>query len=672
MKETQFIKNNKEKWKRFEQLSANSSSNPEELTNLYVDITDDLGYAQTYYQHRTVRVYLNQLAQKVFWGVNKFKKDTFKNLFAETIISIPIAIYQSRRALLTALIAFLVYAAIGVFSTIIEPDFPRWIMGDAYVDMTIQNIAEGNPLKVYEDDDQLSMFMRITTNNIGVALLTFVAGFLLSIGTHFLLFKNGVMLGAFQYYFHTKGLLLTSFLGIWIHGAFEISAIVLAGGAGLTIGNSWLFPGNQSRGQALKNGASRGIKIMMVLIPFIVAAGFLESYVTHHYDDLPDWTKWAIILFSFGLMLLTFVVWPFVVAQKYPEKVHEAEPLANNNTAPIEMEIARPLGQLIRDSLYLFGQQFSTLFPPIFLRIFVPLFLIILTRAYFHSEDLEVTYFYDWYSHIGIMSGSSFNGGIDVVLWLSWVLGIALSVYLTLKHISTLNSSLFTLHSSLFNPHSSPFGSAQASLFTVNSSPFGSAQASLFTVSSSLLTLHFSLSIILITGIYYLFPWYVFLFFTPFLPFFLMVPIVVFHEKINLFKAIKRSFQLNGVVYWKSLILLAVLMVVIGILMQPIAGFFSIIFNNIMSEPAMPDVLDWLCKLIITGVDYAGLDGLFWSNIFREFIYLIFTCGVIILFANAWNLVYHDAIEERESRTLRQQFELFGKRNRHQETEHAL
>jgi uncharacterized membrane protein SpoIIM required for sporulation len=664
MKETQFIKNNKEKWKRFEQLSANSSSNPEELTNLYVDITDDLGYAQTYYQHRTVRVYLNQLAQKVFWGVNKFKKDTFKNLFAETIVSIPIAIYQSRRALLTALIAFLVYAAIGVFSTIIEPDFPRWVMGDGYVDMTIQNIAEGNPLKVYEDDDQLSMFMRITTNNIGVALLTFVAGFLLSIGTHFLLFQNGVMLGAFQYYFHTKGLLLTSFLGIWIHGAFEISAIVLAGGAGLTIGNSWLFPGNQSRGQALKNGASRGIKIMIVLIPFIVAAGFLESYVTHHYDDLPDWTKWAIILFSFALMILTFVVWPFVVAQKYPEKVHEAEPLASNRSKPIEMEIARSLGQLIRDSLYLFGQQFSTLFPPLFLRVFVPIFLIVLTRAYFHSEDLEVTYFYDWYSHIGIMSGSSFNGGIDVVLWLSWVLGIGLSVYFTLKHISTLNSSLFSRW--LSGLHSSPDSYRDYTLLPMV------IGTTLFSLHSSLLILHFSLSIILLTGIYYLFPWYVFLFFTPFLPFFLMVPIVVFHEKIGLFKAIKRSFQLNSVVYWKSLILLAVLMVVIGILMQPIAGFFSIIFDNFMSEPAMPDVLDSLCKLIITGVDYAGLDGLFWSNIFREFIYLIFTCGVIILLAIAWNLVYQDAIEERESRTLRQQFDLFGNRNRHQETEHAL
>jgi hypothetical protein len=58
MKETSFIQQNKDKWKRFEKLYESNSQDPEELSNLYMDMTDDLSYAQTFYKRRTVRVYV--------------------------------------------------------------------------------------------------------------------------------------------------------------------------------------------------------------------------------------------------------------------------------------------------------------------------------------------------------------------------------------------------------------------------------------------------------------------------------------------------------------------------------------------------------------------------------------------------------------------------------------
>ena len=331
MKETKFIQENKEKWQRFENLNSQTKANPEELSNLYIDITDDLAYSQTHYQRRTVRVYLNQLAQNVFIGVNKYKKDSFKTLLRQVTTEIPIEIYRARKTLLTALIAFLIYAGIGVVSTIINPDFPRVVMGDDYVEMTISNIEEGNPLGVYQSMDQMSMFIRITTNNLMVAFLTFFVGLLFTLGTHLMLFSNGVMLGAFQYYFYTKGLLITSFLGIWIHGAFEISAIVIAGGAGITIGNGWLFPGTFTRFQSLKLAMRRGVRIMLLLVPFIIMAGFLESYVTRHYNTLPDWSKLGIIAFSFILMLFAFVIYPFYLAKRYPSLVEKEEEISSTN-----------------------------------------------------------------------------------------------------------------------------------------------------------------------------------------------------------------------------------------------------------------------------------------------------------------------------------------------------
>ena len=66
MKETSFIKQNKEKWHKFEQMYHQNKKDPDELSSLFVELTDDLSYARTHYPKRTVRVYLNGLAQKVY------------------------------------------------------------------------------------------------------------------------------------------------------------------------------------------------------------------------------------------------------------------------------------------------------------------------------------------------------------------------------------------------------------------------------------------------------------------------------------------------------------------------------------------------------------------------------------------------------------------------------
>ena len=107
MKETRFIDQNKEKWSRFEKLSADSSNEPEELSDLYMDLTDDLSYAQTFYKRRTVRVYLNQLAQKIFTGVHKQKGESLKKFVTVWKTSLPLEIYRSRHSLTFALAAWI-------------------------------------------------------------------------------------------------------------------------------------------------------------------------------------------------------------------------------------------------------------------------------------------------------------------------------------------------------------------------------------------------------------------------------------------------------------------------------------------------------------------------------------------------------------------------------------
>lgn len=389
MKETQFIEQNKEKWHRFEKMHDSKSNDPEELSDLYMDITDDLSYAQTFYKRRTVRVYLNQLAQKVYTGVHKQKGESFRKFLTVWKTSLPLEIYRSRKNLLFALVVFLVYALIGVLTTYIYPEFPRMVMGDGYVDMTIENIQNGNPLAVYEDDHQVNMFLRITTNNLRVAFLTFFVGIFATVGTHILLFNNGVMLGAFQTFFHSKGLLVTSFLGIWIHGAFEISAIVLAGGAGITAGNGFLFPGSYTRLQGLQLSVKRGLKIMLSLVPFIIAAGFLESFVTANYQDLTNWSKWTLILLSFAIIVGYYVIYPIYVARKHPELLHKEEVSSFDDSKKFDFYKIRNLGEIIADTFRLFRIRSSKFFQ-IILTLLLPIMaLLIVLQNINHYSTLR-------------------------------------------------------------------------------------------------------------------------------------------------------------------------------------------------------------------------------------------------------------------------------------------
>jgi uncharacterized membrane protein SpoIIM required for sporulation len=159
------------------------------------------------------------------------------------------------------------------------------------------------------------MFLAIALNNIQVSFLIFVAGFLASIGTVWFLFRNAVMLGAFQYYFFEKGLGLKSVLVIWIHGTLEISSVIIAGAAGLILGNSIIFPGTFKRIVSLKRGARDGAKLLIGLVPIFIAAAFLEGFVTRH-STMPVIVSVFILTASIAFIIWYFVIYPIRLYRK--------------------------------------------------------------------------------------------------------------------------------------------------------------------------------------------------------------------------------------------------------------------------------------------------------------------------------------------------------------------
>lgn len=307
MREALFVRQNAEKWKAYEQLH---SRHPDELADRFVDITNDLAYAKTFYPESKTTAYLNGLASILHQSIYKNKKEDSNRFILFWTLELPLLFYTYRRQLLYAFLFFLVFCLIGALSAKYDDSFVRLIMGDSYVNMTNENIAKGDPFGVYKQEGELSMFLRIAANNAYVSLLTFVSGVFMSIGPVFILLKNGIMLGSFEYYFFSKGLGAESVLVIWIHGTLEISAIIIAGGAGLVLGHGLLFPKTFTRLQAFKNSAKDGTKIALGIIPIIIVAAFFEGFITRH-TGMPIWLS----IFILGSSLL-FMVW-YVILYPY-------------------------------------------------------------------------------------------------------------------------------------------------------------------------------------------------------------------------------------------------------------------------------------------------------------------------------------------------------------------
>lgn len=314
MREAAFIKQNHEKWEEFEVILSQKDPDPDKLAELFIQITDDLAFSQTQYPKSKTTYYLNGLASKVHQNVYKTKKERKNRTFEFWKYELPMIVKSCHKYLFYSFIIFTISMGIGAISSANDDTFIRLILGDDYVNMTLENIDQEDPMAVYKSMDQTDMFLRITLNNIYVSFMAFVMGILIPVGTPYVLFKNGVMLGSFQYFFFEQGLFLDSFLTIWIHGTLEISAIVIAGAAGLVIANSIMFPGTYTRLDSFRSGAKKGLKIVIGLIPIFIMAGFLESFVTR-YTDLPIFIKALIILISAFFIIYYFVIYPNIVAR---------------------------------------------------------------------------------------------------------------------------------------------------------------------------------------------------------------------------------------------------------------------------------------------------------------------------------------------------------------------
>ncbi len=321
LREALFIKKNKDRWLRIQQQP---SEDPDEMAADFTQLVDDLAYAKTFYPSGKVTHFINSQASKIFLDIYKNRKEESNRLVTFWKYDLPLTLRKHHKVILFTFIFFMVFFVIGFFTSFRDEGVVRSILGDGYVDMTQENIEKGNPFGVYEHGNSFLTWLGIMINNIIVSMRMFASGIVFGVPCLYDLAQTSVMVGAFDELFAAHGLGIDFWLVVFVHGTLEITAIILAGAAGLILGKSFLFPGTIRRIDALKQGAKDGVKIMVGLLPVFGVAAFFEGFITRLYNNV-SWLTTGIFMISVLFIIWYFIIYPIRVGRKFASHLNEEE-----------------------------------------------------------------------------------------------------------------------------------------------------------------------------------------------------------------------------------------------------------------------------------------------------------------------------------------------------------
>ena len=304
-------------------MKSKEKVDPDRLASLFVEITDDLSYARTHFPEGRSTEFLNSLAAKTHLEIYRRKRERLSNLKSFWTEDVPMAIRQSHGEMLFAFILTAIFFFIGWVSSSLDSGFTRLVLGEGYVEMSINNIESGDPMAVYGDSGMMGMFLFIMLNNLKVMVLFFVLGITAGLGTLAIMFRNGVMLGTFHYLFYEYNETANFLSAVYMHGTIEISMMVVSGAAGLVLARGMLFPGTYSRMVSFRQKAAQGGRVILGIFPFVIGAAAIESFLTRFYLSGGLVLNLTVIGFSAILVVWYFILLPIQVQNRI--KRREAE-----------------------------------------------------------------------------------------------------------------------------------------------------------------------------------------------------------------------------------------------------------------------------------------------------------------------------------------------------------
>lgn len=290
MEVAEFIESRRPRWEKLEALldkaegeglRALSLEDARSLGKMYRAVSSDLLWVRARSGSADVSAYLNDLVGRAYALTYPGKRPRFADVWSFVARGFPALLRREWRMYIASVLMFMAGLGFGYLGMTMDPDGAHYLVPGEHLKLDpverAEQEAKGEGMTV---DQQAYFSSYLFTHNIQVAFLAFALGITVGIGTAVMLFVNGLFMGALAQVYTAKG--MAGWFWAWIlpHGIPEMTAICIAGAAGLVIARGLVAPKGLPRGLALRQEAVTAVKLLFGTLALFVLAGLIEGTVS--------------------------------------------------------------------------------------------------------------------------------------------------------------------------------------------------------------------------------------------------------------------------------------------------------------------------------------------------------------------------------------------------------
>lgn len=305
-----FISDRRARWRRLEEILIHLERRGakhvddgllDEFVALYRTTCSDLARARTDAAGDDVEEFLNVIVARAHKQFHPPDPPKLRRVAQFLLVEFPVSVRRIGRYVLAAALLFVLPLALAALAVADKPELAYHLSPPEQLDLLTEAYAKGHETGRGESEDSLMTGYYIN-NNIGIAFKCFATGAFFGLGSVFFLIINGVIGGAVGAFIATAGHGVNFFSFIVGHGAFELTAIVLAGAAGLRMGGLLINPGRLSRLGALRLETPELAKVILGAAAMLLVAALIEGFwspsgAPPSYKFILGAALWAFVIF---------------------------------------------------------------------------------------------------------------------------------------------------------------------------------------------------------------------------------------------------------------------------------------------------------------------------------------------------------------------------------------
>lgn len=334
MKKRDFVKRRQPEWSRFhrmvDRLERNSfrrmnGASAREFSRLFRELAHDLALVRSRGWGEGLETYLNDLAARGHNAFYRAPPGRLSRFFQFLSVGYPRVFRKNLRYFWVAAACLFLPMAIAWVVVQNNPGLAHHVMSPSQLQAmeTMYNRDMANPEEIHFAEGQATMGGYYVYHNVGIALRAFGAGLLLGVVTIYVLVSNGIIIGTITGYLISRGHGETFLSFVISHGAFELTAIAIAGGAGLMLGNAVMHPGQRTR---LENLQVRGLEavqiaggaVVMLMIAALVEAFWSPAAIPVYVKFTVGGVLWMLVALYLALVGREVIYGPEILSLEEP------------------------------------------------------------------------------------------------------------------------------------------------------------------------------------------------------------------------------------------------------------------------------------------------------------------------------------------------------------------